>query len=95
MKSFFKGLFLLLAVVSFIAGIILGCHATFYQMFYCGVIDAITGITMAPVNAILIAQGVVKVLLCTVPGLIIGGLGSFLGLGFLVIWSIIEEYESK
>ena len=95
MKNFFKGLFLLLAIISFIVGIILGCYVTFYQMIYCSIIDIVIGITMVPVNAILIAQGIVKILLCAIPGLATVILGSLLGLGFLAVWSVIEDYELK
>lgn len=77
MKSFFKNLFMILAVIAAISALFLGFHVTFVQMLYGGLVDIVTGATALPVDALLITKGAVKFLLCYIPG-ILTGLGVFL-----------------
>lgn len=77
MKNFLKNLFMILAVITAISALFLGFHVTFVQMLYGGLVDVVTGATSLPVDALLITKGVVKFLLCYIPG-ILTGLGVFL-----------------
>lgn len=77
MKSFFKNLFMALAVVAAISALFLGLHVTFVQMFYGGLVDMVTGASASPIDALLITKGATKFLLCYIPG-IVTGLGVFL-----------------
>lgn len=77
MKKFLKVLCIILAIVSAVAGVLLGCHATFYQMFYGGIMNMVEGASITPIDALLIAKGAVKLFLCAVPGVLVG-LGGFM-----------------
>ena len=91
MKRFLRILCMILAIVSILAGILLGCHATFYQMFYGGIMDMVTGASIVPINALLIAKGAVKFLLCGIPGVIVALGGFTLSSGFFAIWCWLDD----
>ena len=91
LKKIFVTLLFIIAVLCFIIGPILGCHVTFYQMLYGGIVDIIAGASINPMNATLIAEGVLKVILCAVPGVITCALGFIVGLGVFALWGSIVD----
>lgn len=91
MKKFLRILCMILAIVSLIAGILLGLHATFYQMFYGGIMDIVAGANLIPASAELIAKGAVKFLLCPIPGAVTVGLGLVLTSGFFAVWCWLDD----
>lgn len=91
MKKFLRILCMILAIVSLIGGILLGLHATFYQMFYGGIMDIVAGANLIPIEAGLIAKGIVKVLLCAIPGEVIGFIGFILCSGFFAVWCWLDD----
>lgn len=91
LKKIFVTLLFIIAVLCFIIGPILGCHVTFYQMLYGGIVDIIAGVSINPMNATLIAEGVLKVILCAVPGVITCTLGFIVGLGVFALWGSIVD----
>lgn len=91
LKNILMVSFIIAATALFIAGPILACHATFFQMIYGGVIDIINGVSINPWDAIMVAEGVLKILLCAVPGVITLGLTWCAGMACLLVHTIIDE----
>lgn len=90
-KQILRIIMITLAIIFIVGGPIYGCYLTFYQMFYGGIVDMVTGATLIPPDAILIAKGAVKFVLCGVPGLIAAFVGVLLSSGFFAIWCMLDD----
>ena len=91
MKKFLSKLCMILAIACMIIGPLLGVHVTFVQMFYGGVVDLVQGATLVPIEAMLIAKGIVKILLCAVPGVVTGIIGVIASVIFMAGWEAFDD----
>lgn len=91
MKNILRLMLMIFTIMSAIVGIVLGCHATFYQMLYGGLCDIVTGATSVPIEALLITKGAVKFLFCGIPGIIVSTAGCILSLGSLAAWCVLDD----
>ena len=91
LKKILRFILCIASIVLFIGSPLYGCYITIYTMFYCGIVDVITGLSAIPIGSILIAKGIVKIIFCEVPGLLIGMAGIALSLLITIILDLFDE----